>query len=208
MNRRGWGCGCGGCLGSALLTVVVLLALGYFFVFRPIQSFLAGFGTPAPTQTTQNGQSVPAKPQAAVTLADVQRFVRVRRAVKTAMGSSFTGVTKVFDGIQKGDTPNLATVLGVLRDAAGSVGTARNAQQKALAAQGMNEARYGYVRNEVNKALGVPDIDFQKAAQSLQAGKLPDLSTTVRPANATTKKLIAPFQTELTETAPLGLLGL
>ena len=208
MNRRGMGCGCGGCLGSVLLTVVVVLALGYFFVFRPIQSFLANFGTPAQTQTTQNGQPIPAKPQTAVTVADVQRFVRVRRAVRTAMGSSFTGVTKVFDGIQKGDTPSLATMLGVLRDAAGSVGSARSAQQKALLAQGMNEGRYDYVRNEVNRALGVPDIDFQKAAQSLQAGKLPDLGTTVRPANETTKKLIAPFQNELTETAPLGLLGL
>ncbi|GGR00542.1 hypothetical protein GCM10008957_11720 [Deinococcus ruber] len=190
-----------------LLTVVVVLALGYFFVFRPIQSLLAGSGQPAPTQT-QSGQQSAATPQKAVTLADVQRFVRVRRAVKTAMGSSFTGVTRVFDGIQKGDTPNLATVLGVLRDAAGSVGTARSAQQKALLAQGMNQPRYNYVRNEINKALGVPDIDFQKAAQSLQAGKLPDLNTTVLPANETTKKLIAPFQNELTETAPLGLLGL
>ncbi|WP_189088586.1 hypothetical protein [Deinococcus ruber] len=207
MYRRGWGCGCGGCLGSVLLTVVVVLALGYFFVFRPIQSLLAGSGQPAPTQT-QSGQQSAATPQKAVTLADVQRFVRVRRAVKTAMGSSFTGVTRVFDGIQKGDTPNLATVLGVLRDAAGSVGTARSAQQKALLAQGMNQPRYNYVRNEINKALGVPDIDFQKAAQSLQAGKLPDLNTTVLPANETTKKLIAPFQNELTETAPLGLLGL
>ncbi|WP_425145463.1 hypothetical protein [Deinococcus sp.] len=220
MNRRGWGCGCGGCLGSALLTLVVLAALGYFFVFRPIQSFLAGFGTPAPTQTqpaqmqpaqtqtTRNGQNVPAKPQSAVTLADVQRFVRVRRAVRAAMGSSFTGVTRVFDDIQKGQSPNLATVLGVLGDAAGSVGAARSAQQKALAGQGMNEARYSYLRAEVNKALGVPDIDFQKAAQSLQNGKLPDLKTTVRPGDEATKRLIAPFQSELTQTAPLGLLGL
>ncbi|ULH15448.1 hypothetical protein MF271_16240 [Deinococcus sp. KNUC1210] len=207
MYRRGWGCGCGGCLGSVLLTVVVVLALGYFFVFRPIQSFLAGVSAPAQTQTDTSQNAQPTA-QKAVTLADVQRFVRVRRAVKTAMGSSFTGVTRVFDGIQKGDTPNLATVLGVLRDAAGSVGTARSAQQKALLAQGMNQTRYTYVRNEVNKALGVPDIDFQKAAQSLQAGKLPDLNTTVLPANETTKKLIAPFQKELTETAPLGLLGL
>ena len=216
MNRRGWGCGCGGCLGSALLTLVVLLALGYFFVFRPVQNFLAGFSAPAQTQAgqvqtnrtpaTQSDQ--PNTVQVPVKLADVQRFVRVRRAVRAAMGSSFTGLSRTFEQIQQGSAPNLATMLGVLREAAGSVGAARSAQGQALAAQGVSEARYGYLRNEVNRALGVPDIDFQRAAQALMRGQLPDLNTAVRPADPATKRLIAPFQNELTRTAPLGLLGL
>ena len=215
MNRRGWGCGCGGCLGSALLTLVVLLALGYFFVFRPVQNFLAGFSAPAQTQT-QTGRTPAAQSdrpetqatQSPVKLADVQQFVRVRRAVRAAMGSSFTGLSRTFEQIQQGSAPNLATMLGVLREAAGSVGAARSAQERALAAQGISEARYGYLRNEVNRALGVPDIDFQRAAQALMRGHLPDLNTAVRPADPAIKRLIAPFQNELTRTAPLGLLGL
>jgi hypothetical protein len=208
MNRR-WGCGCGGCLGSTLLVLLVTIGLGYFFVVKPVQNFLAGFGAPSQTQTTtQNGQTVPAAPQAALTTADVQRFVRVRRSVRTAMGDSFTGVQKVFTEIQNGQTPNLVTVLGVLRDAAGSVGQARSAQAAKLEQEGMNLGRYSYVRAEVNKALGVPDIDFQKAAQALSSGQLPDLNTTVRPPDAQTTRLVAPFKNELTVTAPLGLLGL
>ncbi|MGY2893561.1 hypothetical protein [Deinococcus sp. UYEF24] len=207
MNRR-WGCGCGGCLGSVLLTLLVVVGVGYFLVYRPIQGFLAGFGTPTQTQTTAGGQTLPTTPQAALTTADVQRFVRVRRTVRTAMGSSFTGVQKVFTDLQNGQGPNALTILGVLRDAAGSVGTARTAQQAALAREGMNTLRYNYVRGEVNKALGVPDIDFQKVAQAVTKGQLPDLNTTVRPPSPATEKLVTPFKSELTVTAPLGLLGL
>ena len=212
MNRR-WGCGCGGCLGSVLLTLLVVVGVGYFLVYRPIQGFLAGFGAPAQTQsqsaqtqTTAGGQTT--TPQAALTTADVQRFVRVRRTVRTAMGSSFGGVQKVFTDLQNGQGPNALTILGVLKDAAGSVGTARTAQQAALAREGMNTLRYNYVRGEVNKALGVPDIDFQKVAQAVTQGKLPDLNTTVRPPSPATEKLVTPFKSELTATAPLGLLGL
>ena len=207
MNRR-WGCGCGGCLGSSLLVLLIVVGLGYFFVYRPVQSFLASFGTPAQTQTqaTADGKTPP--PQAALTTGDVQRFVRVRRSVRTAMGSSFTGVEKVFQDIQTGQSPSAVTVLGVLRDAAGSVGAARSAQQAALEREGMNTLRYSYVRGEVNKALGVPDIDFQKVAQSVSQGRLPDLNTTVRAPDARSSRLVTPFKKELTVTAPLGLLGL
>lgn len=208
MNRR-WGCGCGGCLGSVLVVLILVIGIGYFAVYRPVQSFLAGFGAPAQTtQTDASGQPVPAKPQAALTTGDVQRFVRVRRSVRTAMGSSFTGVERVFTDIQNGQSPNALAVLGVLREAAGSVGRARSAQQAALAREGMNTARYTYVRAEVNKALGVPDIDFQKVAQAVSQGQVPDLNTTVRPADARSQKLVAPFRSELEVTAPLGLLGL
>ena len=213
MSRR-WGCGCGGCLGSALMTLLVVGALGYFVVYRPIQSFLAGFGAPAQTQaqtqtqTTANGQPLPSTPQAALTTGDVQRFVRVRRSVRAAMGSSFTGVERGFTDIQNGQAPNVMTLLGVLRDAGGSVGQARTAQQEALERERMNASRYVYVRGEVNKALGLPDVNFQQAAQAISQGKLPDMNTTVRPPDARNTALVSPFRSELTVTAPLGLLGL
>jgi len=199
------GCGCGGCLGSLLLGVLVVAGLAYFLVYRPVQAFLTGFGTPAPAQQTQAQQ---AETQAALTRADVQRFVRVRRSVRTAMGDSFSGVEKVFRDIQLGQSPNALTVLGVLRDATGSVGVARSAQAGALAREGMTLNRYAYVRAEVNRALGVPDIDFQKVASAVRSGQVPDLNTSVRPPDARSAPLVQPFRSELEVTAPLGLLGL
>lgn len=187
-----------------MIVLLLVAGLGYFAVYRPIQNFLAGFGAPAQTQTAAQE----AQAQRPLTTADVQRFVRVRRSVRSAMGGSFSSVERVFIDLQNGQAPNAMAVLGVLKDATGSVGTARSTQQAALAREGMSTARYNYVRGEVNKALGLPQIDFQKVAQSVSKGQLPDLNASVETADAASQKLVTPFRSELTVTAPLGLLGL
>ncbi len=213
MNRR-WGCGCGGCLGSSLLTLVLLLGLGYFLVYRPVQGFLAGLGTPPAQSQPQSSTAQPTalpSPSATVrplTAAEVQRFVRVRRSVRAALGSSFVGTERAFRDLQNGQVPSLLTVLGVLRDASGSIQQGREAERAALAREGLSPVRYAELRAGVNRALGVPDIDFARAAASLRQGRLPDLSASVRPADERSRQLIAPFRQELLTTAPLGLLGL
>ncbi|MCD0167402.1 hypothetical protein IHN58_17290, partial [Deinococcus sp. 12RED42] len=128
--------------------------------------------------------------------------------VSAAMGSSFTGVQQVWTDIQNGQNPNLLQVMTVLRDAGSSVGAARQAQAAALTAEGMTPERYAQVRAGVNRALGVPNIDFAQAAQSLQSGQLPDLNRDVQTGTAQERALVQPFQKELTDTAALGLLGL
>lgn len=192
-----------------MIVLLLVAGFGYFAVYRPVQNFLAGFGAPAQTQTAaQEAQAQAAQAQRPLTTADVQRFVRVRRSVRTAMGDSFGSVERLFGDLQNGQSPSAVAVLGVLRDATGSVGTARSAQQAALAREGMSTARYTYVRGEVNKALGLPQIDFQKVARSVSQGQLPDLNTSVQTGDASNQKLVTPFRSELTVTAPLGLLGL
>ncbi|MFC4453276.1 hypothetical protein [Deinococcus sonorensis] len=208
MNRNRFGCGCFGCLGSGVLILGVLLVLGYVLIYKPVQNFLAGFGTPPAQTQPQSGGATTAPAQTALTASDVQRFVRVRRDVRQAMGSSFSGVERVFTQMQQGQTPNLLTVAGVLKDASGSIGQARAAQQRALTRERLSAARYTYVRGEVNKALGVPDINFAAVAGAIQKGQLPDLNANVETASARTRGLVAPFRSELSVTAPLGLLGL
>lgn len=216
--RRGPGCGCLGC-GGSLLVLALLGALAWFVVIQPARSFLANWQTPG--ATTQGQQTTPptglpdatdtgtAGAQAApLTRAEVQQFVQVRRQVSAAMGSSFTGVQQVWTDIQNGQNPNLFQVMTVLRDAGSSVGAARQAQAAALAAEGMTPERYAQVRAGVNRALGVPNIDFAQAAQSLQSGQLPDLNRDVQTGTAQERALVQPFQKELTDTAALGLLGL
>ncbi|MFC3833921.1 MULTISPECIES: hypothetical protein [Deinococcus] len=215
-QRRGVGCGCLGC-GGSLLVLVVLAAVAWFAVIRPAQQFLAGWTVPQ-TQTTgtqtpgaQNGTTTPAptgNAAAPLTQADVQKFVRVRRDVRTALGSSFTGAQQVFTEIQAGQTPNIVQVLNVLREVGGSIGAARTAQSAALAREGMSAERYAAVRSGVNRGLGLPDIDFAQAAAALQRGQAPDLNGTVQTATAQEKALVAPFRQELTATAAAGLLGL
>lgn len=219
MRRRGVGCGCLGCGGSTLLVLVVLGLLAWFLVIQPARTFLDAWRLPTQTQTQlqTNGETVTPAPtsptpsgnvNAPVTQADVQRFVRVRRDIRDALGSSFTGLQQVWTEIQNGQTPNVLTVVRVLGDAGSAIGRARQAEAAALSREGLSSERYAVIRSTVNRALGVPNVDFARAAQALQQGRLPDLSTTVQTATAEERALVAPYRAELTETAALGLLGL
>ncbi|GHG14545.1 hypothetical protein CBQ26_16120 [Deinococcus indicus] len=210
---RGLGCGCLGCGGGTLLVLALLGGLAWFLVVQPARAFLANWQPPATQSQPQTDQTQPAGTDtpgtaAPLTRAEVQQFVRVRRKVSAAMGSSFTGVQQVWTDIQNGQNPNLLQMMAVLRDAGSSVGAARQAQSAALAAEGMTPERYAQVRSGVNRALGLPNIDFAQAAQALQSGQLPDLSRDVQTGTAQERALVQPFQRELTDTVALGLLGL
>lgn len=212
-SGRGWGCGCLGCGGGTLLVLALLVGAAWFFVIQPARAFLANWQTPpAQTQSQGGGAATPPAPtgnvNAALTRADVQKFVRVRREVQKAMGSSFTGVQQVWTDIQNGQNPNLFQMMTVLREVGGSVGAARQAQAAALSSENMSAERYAAVRSGVNRALGLPSIDFSQAAQALQSGQLPDLNRDVQTGTAQERALVQPFQQELTETVALGLLGL
>ncbi|CAM3772740.1 hypothetical protein [Deinococcus frigens] len=218
--RRGPGGGCLGCGGGGLLVLALLGALAWFVVIRPVREFVVGFNPPQTQSQTatqpQNQTSgptpaasaAPLNQAAPLTQSDVQKFVRIRRDVRAALGQSFTGLQTVWAEVQAGRTPNLLTVANVLRQAGSSIGQARAAQSAGLAAQNMSAGRYAEVRAGVNRALGMPDIDFAQAAQALQNGQFPKLDGTVTAASARDRELVAPFKKELEVTAAVGLLGL
>lgn len=167
-----------------------------------------GTATTPPTQTSDTA-TPPAPPAGApLTAQDVTRFLAVRQDVQAALGDSFTQLQQVWTDIQQGQSPNILTLAQVLGRVSGSVGAARTAQTQALTREGLSPERYAQIRGTVNRALGVPDIDFAQAAEALRSGRLPDLGTTVRAATPEERELIAPYRAELTQTAALGLLGL
>lgn len=199
------------------MVLVVLGLLAWFLVIQPTRAFLEAWRLPTQTQTQINsGTATPApnppapsgNVNAPVTQADVQRFVRVRRKIRDTLGNSFTGLQQVWTEIQNGQTPNVLTVVRVLGNAGSAIGHARQAEAAALASERLSPERYAVIRSTVNRALGVPNVDFARAAQVLQQGRLPDLNTAVQTATPEERALIAPYRTELTETAALGLLGL
>lgn len=207
-QQRGPGCGCLGCGGSFLVVMVLLVALSWFMVIKPARDFIAGWQAPQ----TQS-QTLPTPPptgdvNAALNKADVEKFVRIRRKVRDALGSSFTSLQTLLNNMDNGKNPNIMQVMGALKDATASVGQARTAQAAALNSEKMSLERYAVVRAGVNRALGVPNIDFGKVADALQKGQVPDLGQDVQTATEQEKALIAPFKAELNTTAAAGLLGL
>lgn len=170
-----------------------------------------GWGAALPVvrgAVTQSAAAAAPLNKAPLTKAEVQKFVQLRRAARTALGPGFAEVQKLWVSIQAGETPTLLQVAGVLRKTAGQVGAARKQQQQLLKQKGMTPQRYAAVRAAVNRALGLPSVDLQQIAQALQKGELPDPSKAVRPASAQEKALVAPFATELRASAAVGLLGL
>lgn len=202
-GRRGCGCGCGG----FVVLLLAVLAAGYFLVYRPVVTFVDGFRTP-PIQSAQ----IPAASgniRAAPSKAEIEKFVRIRRTERAALGSNFGSIQNIFQHLQNGQTPSFWQVTGVLRDVGSSVGAVRAAQTAGLVGEKLSRERYNVLRDNVNRALGLPDVDFGTIAGDLKNGKLPDLNTAVKlEADPKTAALIEPFKKELTATAALGLLGL
>lgn len=220
MNRRGAGCGCFGC-GGGLLVVALLAFAAWTFVLQPARDFVAGLQLPttpssAPNSPTPNN-SAPTSPTpntsapgnaALLTGADVQKFVRVRGEVRQALGPSFSDLQALWQDVQAGQTPNVFQVGAVLRQAAGDIGAARQRQAAALARENLSPQRYAEIRAGVNRALGLPTLDLAQAAQALQRGQLPDLSSSVQAATPGERALVTPYEQELRASAALGLLGL
>ncbi|GGO20939.1 hypothetical protein GCM10008949_06640 [Deinococcus humi] len=195
-----------------MLVLALLGALAWFVVVRPVREFVAAWNPPqsqSQTQTTlPTPNQTPSANAAPLTQSDVQKFVRIRRDERAALGNSFSALQTVWAEVQAGQTPNLLQIVNVLRQAGGSIGKAREAQSAGLARENMSARRYAEVRAGINRALGVPNIDFAQAAQALQSGQLPNLDGTVTEASAREKQLVAPFRQELELTAAVGLLGL
>ena len=193
--------------------LVLVGVLAWNFVVQPARSFLTGWQPPAQTQSQTGGAAgnAPAPTgnvAAPVTRGDIEKFVRVRREVRTALGTNFSDLNTLWQGIQQGQTPTIFQVVNTIRQTGSSIQAARAAQVQALQAQNLSAGRYAVIRGAVNRALGVPSIDFAQAAGALQNGRLPDLTRDVQTATAQERQLVAPFQRELTETAAMGLLGL
>ncbi len=206
--RIGIGCGAVGC-GGLLFTVIVLAALSWFFVLKPAREFITNWQTsPAKTSSQPLPHSTSQQLSAPLTKAEVEKFVRIRRKVKASMGNTFTDLEQVWANIQNGTNPNVLQVVDIVRKAGSSISTARAAQITGLQQEKMSAERYAIVRTNVNRVLGMPNLDFAKAAEAIQKGQFPDLSQTVQPASALQQKLIDPYKQELNTTVAAGLLGL
>ncbi|PYE52848.1 hypothetical protein [Deinococcus yavapaiensis] len=201
-----------GCLSATLVILVLVGVLGYFFVWVPIQNFLANFNVPN-VAVGQRQPGVPSTPQSvrsAVSLTgeEVRDFVRIRRSVGQAVGQDLGQFQNLYQDFANGQTPSALEVWNVIRNAGGVIGQARTAQEAALRRENMTQAQYANVRTEVNRVLGLPEVDLGVAAQSLQNLQLPNWDQVVVPPLPANKRLIDPFVNELRPTAALGLLGL
>lgn len=186
---------------------LLLVALAWFFVFKPAKDFIASWQAPQ-TQSQTQTPAPTGNINAPMTRADVEKFVRIRRDVRRALGNSFSGLQTLLNDMNNGQQVNVMQVLNVLKETTSSIGAAREAQAAGLNREKMSRERYAALRSDVNRALGMPNIDFAKVADAMQKGQMPDLNKDVQTATEAEKALVKQFRAELETTAAAGLLGL
>ena len=190
-----------------MLILVLGVAL-YFVVIRPIQSM-----TRAVQENPSNTRAYIPPRSRRLEKGQVQRFIRVQRYIRTALGSDYSKLNSTYQGAtQQGFKP-----LEML-SAFGSMGTlisdAKVARARGLNQEKMGLSEYDWVKTEVYKSLGVDytGIDLGGLAERFNGSgilKFFGSSYHVPPLpNAVNAALVRPFRQELSQTAPLALLGM
>ncbi|MBB6096916.1 hypothetical protein HNR42_000328 [Deinobacterium chartae] len=205
-----------GCLGFALVIVLLLALAGYFLVWRPVSAFLSDLRAPIATAPQAPGNAQPAYTPPSggnLTRAQVQRFVRVQRSTREAIGGDFARLENVYNNLGQQQNPNPLEWVGALREVGGVIGKAREANARALQANRFSSSEYRWVRGKVYAALGVNAVgmDLERLARDLQGfnwtgGTPPQVE--LPQASTRDRELIAPFRAELERNVPLALVGL
>lgn len=216
-----------GCGLALVLFGVAAAVAGYYFVVRPARAFMASMtelSAVADLDTALTNTSAFAAPaDAALTPAQVQRYVAVQDAVKARLGSRFAELKTKYeqlDGtLNEGQRSLRVTeAVGVYRDLFGLIGDARRAQVDALNAQQFSRDEYSWVRLRVFEAAGlsVTGVDLSELVDKLKQGdlQLPSQDTAVtldtpgRGVPEQNKALVAPHTAALKEWIPYAMFGL
>lgn len=215
-----------GCGLALVLFGVAAAVAGYYFVVRPARAFMASMtelSEVADLDSALTNTSAFAPPaDAALTPAQVQRFVAVQDTVKTRLGSRFAELKAKYD--QLDGTLNdgqrslrVTEAVGAYRDLFGLIGDARRAQVDALNAHHFSRDEYSWVRLRVFEAAGlsVTGIDLSELIDKVKQGdlQLPSqetatLDTPERGVPAQNKALVAPHSAALKEWIPYAMFGL
>jgi hypothetical protein len=154
-----------------------------------------------------------------LTQAMVDRFVKVQQHVQSALGPQMAELKAKYDQLDKALSgekrqASLREIAGGLKDLTTIVIQAKKAQVEALNAGGFSVREYEWVRQQVYAAVGVvaAGFDMKKFAEEAKAGNVEALSKaergTVGDVPERNKALVAPFEQQLKEWAPLAYFGL
>jgi len=150
----------------------------------------------------------------------VKRFVEVQQQVESSLGPRMADLKAKYDQLDRSlnedehRTMSFREVAEGLKDLSSIVLQAKNAQVEALNRAGFSVKEYAWVRQQVYAAVGITavGIDVQKLAAEAQAGNVKGMPRRHRsdPGEApqANKTLVAPYEKQLKEWAPLAFFGL
>jgi hypothetical protein len=155
-----------------------------------------------------------------LTEAMVRRFVEVQQHVQTALGPRMAELKTKYDQLDRtlsGEKRDLSLreMASGLKDLSAIVIQAKTAQVEALNRAAFSVKEYEWVRQQVYAAVGVAAVglDMKKVAEEVQAGNVDAFSQkpergSVGDVPERNKALVAPYEKQLKEWAPLAFFGL
>ena len=214
-----------GLIGCLVVFLIVVIGAGYAayrFLYLPGKAYMESFAqlkvVPELNAQVKNQATFVAPANQELASADLEKFLRVQRTIRTRLGARLTELEakyKMFDQQNsEGDRkPSVTEAFGAFRDLAALYVEAKRAQVDALNAEGLSLAQYEWTRNRAYEAAGMPvDLSIQQALDDIAAGRTPE-ETPVEDAPATVvpeknRTLVAPHAEELSQGVALVFFAL
>lgn len=193
-----------GCLGSLVFSLLAILVGWHGFLRPQLEAVVSPFLPTQAAPAREAGQPM--------TRAELESFVRVRRAVRAAVGDDFLTIAALQSQLQErlqGQENGILQTLQAVGNLAGAIARGKTAQSEALVKEQMSAQRYAQIRKQVERGLGLPSVDLGQIRQIVQQpADGENWKKFVTVPKAEERALVAPFAEELKVTAPLGLVGL
>jgi hypothetical protein len=215
--------GCLVVLGLLLVCGGIGLYFAYDRLFKPGMEMAASvkeLGTLADLEKQVRNSATFEVPQGdELTQAMVDRFVKVQQQVQSGLGPRMTDLKAKYDQLDKmlegqKRTASVREIAAGLKDLTSIIIAAKKAQVEALNASGFSVREYEWVRQQVYAAIGVAAVgfDMKKVAEEVKAGNVNAMSKpergTVSDVPERNKALVAPYEKQLKDWAPLAYFGL
>lgn len=213
-------------LAIGCLVVLVLAgmagAVGTWWVYRKVTTTVGQFAelgsVPELERSVRNKAPFDAPASGELTAAQVERFVRVQRAVRASLGRRFAEMEQKYKTLlakKEATVVDVPQLVAAYRDLAAAWMDAKRAQIEALNAAGFSLEEYRWVRRQVYAAVGLPilDLDVGRLVENIQKGTAEEapaeLAGSVGPGGPeVNQRLVDPYRGELEDNAALASFGL
>ena len=208
-----------GCMGVLVIGTIVAGVGGYYFVYRPARSFMAGMGQlqefPKLNARIRNTEAFSAPADGVLTESMVRRYIQAQQRLHETMGARLKELDAKYEVLntQNGGKPSFTEGVAALRDLAGIIVDAKRAQIEALNATGFSLAEYDWVRKSVYAASGIPmSVDVEHIVEQASTGQMPTANNAAEAITGVVpehnRRLVAPHADTLRQNAALAFFGL
>jgi hypothetical protein len=210
-----------GCLVVLVLGGIAVAGVSYY-AYRQARSMFAQFAELGQVLEIERGvvARAPFTPPASeeLTLAQVERLVRVQLHVRTRLGERFAEMERKYKSLSQAESASIADVprlMAAYRDVAAAWVEAKRSQVEALNDAGLSLDEYRWIREQTYRALGVPYMDFDvgKIVDQIRSNNAAvepgQLKGSIGPAGPeANRKLVEPFKKQLEDNLALASFGL